>query len=114
MSLFSDYIEEIDCGRKIIELPGVAFATYFIHKEIGECYIEDLYIAPDFRCNGYLTKIMNSITEIAKFHGCKVVTHGIVKTHKNKDSVQEISARLFGFKKHSETDTDINFIKEIA
>lgn len=113
MSLLSDYINEIDCGRRIIELPGVAFATYFIHRGANECYIEDLYISKPHRSSGVLSRLINQIAEVAIKNGCNKLTHGIVKTHKNQELVEKISRRIFGFKFHSETDTDKYFIKEL-
>ncbi|MGE3608006.1 MAG: GNAT family N-acetyltransferase [Bacteriovoracaceae bacterium] len=110
MSLYADYINEIDCGRKIIESNDY-FVAYFIHPH-GECYIEDMYIIPEKRKSGLCFEILRSIEEIAKSNNCKILSHAIVKTHKNKDHVEGASV-AFGFKFHSETETEKNFIKEL-
>lgn len=113
MSLFSDYINEIDCGRRIIELPDVAFATFYIHQDLKECYIEDLFISKEYRSKGILSALIKQITDLAKEHGCDKLTHGIVNKNKNKNKVEEISRKLFGFKPYSETENEKNFIKEL-
>jgi GNAT superfamily N-acetyltransferase len=112
MSLYSDYIREISCGREIIEIEGIAFATYFIHTDLKECYIEDMYIRPRYRNGGMLSKLLSDIERFAKEKGCTTLTHGVVKTHKKFREVRAIS-RLNGFKEVHETETEVYFAREI-
>ena len=112
MSLYSEYIREIGCGREVLEIEGVAFATYYIHTEQKECYIEDMYIRPRYRNGGMLTKLLSDVERFAKDKGCIVLTHGVVKKHRKFDQVKSIS-HIHGFKEVHETETEVYFARDI-
>jgi GNAT superfamily N-acetyltransferase len=113
LSLYADYVREINCGRNIVEVDKVWFLTYYVHKDIRECYIEDMYIHPRYRNGGLCFKILNGIQDTAKKMGCTQLTHAIVKKHKNFEGIKLISEK-FGFVQCHETDKEVYFAKEIA
>lgn len=66
MSLYAEYIKE-RLDLEIIELEH-GYATY---KFIPEgCYIEDIYVRPDFRRTHLATELADQIASIAKARGC--------------------------------------------
>lgn len=113
MSLYSEYVKELCCGRDVIEIDKVAFVTYYIHTDIKECYIEDMYIRPRYRNGGLCFKILKNVEDIARKKGCTVLTHGIVKKHKGFETVKLISEK-YGFKFILETETEVYFAKDIV
>lgn len=80
MSLYADYIKERE-GKHILETDK-GFATYFLYDN-GECYIQDIYIAPDFRKTGLSTKMVDEIVEIAKENKCHTLLGSICIDDKN-------------------------------
>jgi GNAT superfamily N-acetyltransferase len=112
MSLYSEYVKEIGCGRDVIEIDKVAFVTYFIHLDIKECYIEDMYIRPRYRNGGLCFKILKNVEDIARKKGCTNLTHGIVKSHKNFEMIKLISEK-YGFVQCHTTETEVYLAKEI-
>lgn len=113
MSLYSEYIAELNCGREIVEVDKVWFIAYMIHTDIKECYIEDMYIRPRYRNRGLCFKILSSLEDIAKKRGCTQLTHAIVKKHKAFETIKFISEK-YGFVQCHENDTEVYFAKEIA
>lgn len=69
MSLFSEYVKERG-GKEIVE-SDKGFATYY-YIENG-CYIEDIYVQPEFRKSGEASRLADQISEIAKSNGCKIL-----------------------------------------
>lgn len=93
MSLFGQYISETR-DLKIVESEK-GFATYSV---IGkECYIEDIYVAPEHRFSGYGTQLADQIKKIALEAGC---THIFGTTNcRFKDPDASLKAMLaYGFK----------------
>lgn len=68
MSLYADFIKEYD-GFDTIEFPTIGFATFKCSGE--ECYIRDIYIAPEHRSKQISYQFQEQITKIAKERGCK-------------------------------------------
>lgn len=93
MSQFSDYIKETQ-GRECIERE-FGFVTYVITGP--ECYIEDIYVSPEFRIQGIGSRLTDMVREKAKGLGC---TH-LVGTVNGlfKDPTTSAKALLaYGFK----------------
>lgn len=66
-SLYSSYIYERE-GKEIVESEK-GFATYnYINNG---CYIQDIYVKPEFRKEGIASKMADQIAEIAKSKGYK-------------------------------------------
>ena len=77
ISLYGKYIAERE-GKEIIE-NDKCFAVYcFGEDECGKfCYIEDIYVLPDFRKSGEAKGIADKIAIEAKEKGC-VTLYGSV------------------------------------
>ena len=70
MSLYADYIKERE-NKSIVESEK-GFATYKIFDN-GECYLQDLYVAPEFRKTGIATEMADEVVKIAKDKGCSIL-----------------------------------------
>jgi len=70
MSLYANYIKERE-NKEIIETPE-GFATYKIFEN-GECYLQDIYILPEFRNSGLATSFADQVCMKAKLAGCSVL-----------------------------------------
>lgn len=73
MSMYADYISETR-GMGTVETPE-GFATYLIDGDC--CYIEDIYVRPEFRKTGAGTDLANGIRKMAKEYGCKMLTGSV-------------------------------------
>lgn len=108
MSLFAEYKKERE-NKETYETEH-GFATYVINGE--ECYIEDIYVRPEYRRFKYGTEIGNEVMRIAKEKGCKYLT-GTVYTHLGDPTASVKSLFSFGFKVMSADKNVIYFLKEI-
>lgn len=107
-SHYAQYILERENFQIIEDERG--FATYFIKGE--ECYIRDIYIAPEFRLKGAGTEFCNEIEKIAKAAGCTYMTGTVVPTMRG--STESIQACIkAGFKLLFSTPEKIILKKEL-
>lgn len=108
MSLYGDYIKEL-MGKEIVE-DSCGFISFFNMKDA--IYMEDLYVAPNFRKAGHATHLADKIIAIAKERGFKKV-YGSVRPSANgsTDSVKVLLA--YGFKIDSAAQDAIAFVKEL-
>lgn len=67
MSLYAEFIKERE-NKEIVETEN-GFATYKIFEN-GECYLQDIYVSPEYRQSGLATTMANHICVIAKERGC--------------------------------------------
>lgn len=74
------YIAERE-DKDIIETDK-GFAT-FKTFENGECYLQDLYVTPDYRKTGLATEMADRVVEIAKERGCDTLVGTIASNDKN-------------------------------
>lgn len=90
MSTFGDYIKERQ-GKEIIE-DDRGFAT-FQFLDDARCYIEDIYVRPDFRKRGVAKDMADKVAERAKSVGCKTLWGSVVPTAKGStDSIKVLLA----------------------
>lgn len=109
MSLYSNYIFE-KTDKTIIETEK-GFITYSF-TDGKTCYIQDIYILPDFRKSNEATKLADRVTEIAKKYGCTKLIGSVIPSAKNStDSVKVLLA--YGMSLDSSTNDFILFSKEI-
>lgn len=109
MSIFGDYVKERK-NRNIIE-NEYGFITYgFTSKD--ECYLEDMYICPQFRRNKHGTALVNELFKKAKENSSKVVYTTIVPTT-NGSSESLLSSLQYGFKLLRSEPNVIFLIKEV-
>ncbi len=66
-SLYSKYIKERE-DKRIVELAH-GFATYKFFDN-GECYLQDIYVLPDFRQTGLAKEMADEVVRRAKEHSC--------------------------------------------
>lgn len=109
MSLFSDYIKERK-NRNIIETEH-GFVTYGFTSQ-DECYLEDMYIVPQFRRKKHGTALVNELFNKAKEGGAKVVYTTIVPTT-NGSTASLLSSLQYGFKLLRSEPNVIFLIKEV-
>lgn len=81
--MFELYSEEKGFGARVYHIPEVGFATY--HLNIGECYIEEIYVVPEKRNSNFATKMADAITEIAKSKGINLLTGSVNLKIKGKE-----------------------------
>lgn len=80
MSLYSDYLTE-RTNKSVIETDS-GFITYSFTDE-NTCYIEDIYIRPDFRKTREASKLADQVAEIAKSKGCTKLLGSVIPSTKN-------------------------------
>lgn len=108
--MFDEYVKERGMGPRVLFRPEVGFATY--HINAPECYIEDIFVLPAFRKSHEASRIADEIVEIAKKHGCSMLTGSVVPTAKGAEASRKVLVaygfRLFGVNENFE-----KYIKEI-
>lgn len=108
MSLFGDYLKER--GLKDIVENEHGFATFIINGV--ECYIEDIYVAPEARKGKLASAMADQIARIAKDSGCTVLTGSVVPQAKGAtESCKVLLA--YGFKVLASKEGLIMFGKEL-
>lgn len=109
MKLFKSYLEEKMPNRRVI-FNEHGFIIYNLVKT--ECYIEELYVVPEFRQQKIATKLADEVAAIAKEAGCYYLSAQVPV--ENLDSAQSLRVQLaYGFKLHSANDNVIILTKEI-
>lgn len=92
-NLYANYIKE-RLGKEVLSFRN-AFITYIIDGE--ECYMEDIYVAPQARRKGVGTAITDEVVKRAKEAGCKYVTGSVDPT--TNGATESMKALLsYGFK----------------
>lgn len=103
-----EYIKERE-GKSALETDK-GFAIYEILGK--ECYLQDLYINPDYRRTGEARKLLNEVSQVAIKAGCEFITTTVSVLAKNPTiSTQAILSCNFII--HSVKDNMIYFYKEL-
>lgn len=76
MSLYANYIKERE-GLSIIE-NDKGFVTYKISKPV--IFIQDLYVAPEFRRTGAATEFGDAVVKIGKENQCSILRGDVCPT----------------------------------
>lgn len=107
-SLFAEYIEERK-GKEIIE-SDKSFATYYYLKD--GCYIEEIYVKPEFRKSGEASRLADKISEMARSKGYTIL-YGTVcpSAVGSTDSIKVLLA--YGFSVDSSINNLIAFKKDL-
>ena len=109
MSLLADYFKEH--GAKEIVESEKGFATYYFMDE--GCYVQDIYVSPDFRREGIASQMLDEVALIAKQKGhTKLFGSCVPSANNSTDSLQ--AAFDYGFKLHSCRENFIVYCKEIG
>lgn len=107
-SLYAQYIKERE-GKGCLETEH-GFATYQVWQD--GVYIEDIYVSPNLRQQGYAAEMADQITEIAKSLDKKFL-YGSVSPLAN-GATQSLKVLLaYGFKLHNSSPDLIMFVKEL-
>lgn len=109
MSFVVDYYRERQ-GLDVYEMEGKGFAVYSIGGD--ECYISEIYVAPEYRQEGVASEMADRIGEIAKEEGCKYLT-GTVNPSANKSHESLLVLLGYGFKLLAAKENLIIFKKEL-
>jgi predicted GNAT superfamily acetyltransferase len=86
--LFNHYADERGLGPKILYIEDVGFATYHLNGE--ECYIEDIYVVPERRKSGEAADLANTICEMAKDAGAKILTGSVNLKANGKEASMKV------------------------
>lgn len=113
MNMYKQYLEELHEGKSLIN-NETGFISYWIRDSINgkECYIEDIYVAKDYRKSRAAHKLADIVVEIAKKQDCKILTGTVIPTANNS----EISLKMmlsYDFKILNSNENVIWFFKEI-
>lgn len=109
MKMFADYIKERENKDCIYTDKG--FATYSFQD--GSCYIENIYIKPEFRKTGEASLLADKISQIALENGYDVLTGSVSPLAKG--STESLKALLaYGFGLVSSTNNFIILSKKIG
>lgn len=109
MSLYRSYIEE-KTNKSIIETEH-GFITYGF-PDPKTCYIQDLYIVPDYRKSHAATVLADQVIVIAKEKGCTRLLGSVIPSTKNStDSIRVLLA--YGMDLDSSSNDFILFSRSI-
>lgn len=105
--MFADYFKEM--GSEVLETP-YGWANYIFDED--SCYIENMYISPDFRRLKKGSELADKIAAIAKERGSKYL---LTTTNTNKPSIERsIQAIIgYGFKFLKSSESAIFYYKEL-
>jgi GNAT superfamily N-acetyltransferase len=109
-SMYKSYVEEQLENRKVVEFPQ-GFVTYNIKGE--ECQLEEIYIRPEFRRQGFASKVYTQMSILAKREGCTYLKGSIV-IGTNGSEVSMKCLFKNGFKLAFNDDNIIYLIKHIG
>lgn len=108
VSIYSDYIKTLQ-GKGVIESEK-GFATYSTFSD--GLYIENIYVAPDYRETGVASGMADQIADLSKKEGHKYIYGSVVPKHNGStDSMKVLLA--YGFFLLSSSDELILLRKEI-
>lgn len=105
--MYREFFEEL--GTKVIETE-YGWANYLYTGE--SCYVENVYIKPEFRKKGMASAIVDTIAKMAKENGCSNL---LTTTNTKKDGVERsIQVILsYGFKYLRSDEGSIWYYKEL-
>lgn len=109
MKSLVDYYKERK-GADVIHDEHGNFLSYYIKPP--ECYIEDLYVAPEFRKTKVASKMADIVEQIAKDSGCNLLS-GTVDLKSLNPSLGIQAVLGYGMKYHSRREDLLIFCKEI-
>lgn len=108
MSLYAEYVRERE-GKFVVE-NDKGFATYLFVND--GCYIEDIYVAKEYRKNGQAAEFADEIAKIAKQKGVSKL-YGTVAPQANGATESLKVLLAYGFKLHSSNQNLILMVKDI-
>jgi len=109
MSHFANYIKERE-DKQILENEK-GFATYKIYDN-GECYLQDIYVAPEFRKQHVGSGMVDRVSDIARKHDCHTLIGSICLDDKNATKNMQIWLG-YGFQLYKNVGTMIFLRKDL-
>ena len=109
MSLFSEYKLELE-NKPVIETEH-GFACYGIHGT--DCYIEDIYVKPEFRKTHEASHLANMVLEDARLKGCKRLFGSVVPSRHGATISMKVQL-AYGFRVFSASENFILLVKDIV
>jgi hypothetical protein len=109
IDLYAAYLEEL--GAKHLFRNEKGFVLYSFAQDY--CYLEEIFILPEFRGKKEFAVLSDSVAKIAKEKGCKRLLGSVIPTINN--STRSVSMMIsYGAKLISSTNNYILFEKEIV
>lgn len=109
MSHYADYIRE-KTDKFIVETDK-GFVTYSYWPN-NKVYLEDIYIAPDFRKSHHASDMADTVARTAKSKGCTVMVGSVIPSTKNSTISLKVLLN-YGMNLVSSSQDIIFFEKEI-
>lgn len=114
--MYTKYLRET-LGLEVVEdKDGRGFASYGFDcipgVDFPHCYIQDIWVDPLHREKSVAAGMADSVTDIAKRHGKKVLFGSVCGTSKNPDRSLKV-LQAYGMKLYSVGDNVIYLAKEI-
>jgi predicted GNAT superfamily acetyltransferase len=111
MYQYKAFLEEMYPGKSCyIDPKNRGWMSYWVRGK--ECYIEDIYICPEYRGSYAAEEISKEIEKIAKASGCEYMTGTVVPTSLNPERSIKMLFHA-GYKISSAHDNLIIFIKPL-
>lgn len=108
LSLYAEYIKERQ-GSDILETK-YGFATFNLLGQ--ECYVQDVYVVPEYRKSGVCKALIENIEVIANTNKCQYLTTSVSPVAKNSTDSIKICLRL-GFQLFRSDSSLIYFMKRL-
>lgn len=107
-SLYAQYMKErVDC---YIEENEKGFASYKFFDDA--CYIEDIFVLPEFRKTNVASEIADNITKVAKEKGCNWLLGSVVPSSNGSTTSMKVLL-AYGFQLLSAKENFIWFRKRL-
>ena len=100
--MYADYLK--DLGAKTMYTTDKGFAIYSIFDD--KCYLEDIYVKPDFRGTSVATELADKICTIGREKGCKILLGSVIPSTK----VATVNMKIFLHYGMKITEASQNFI----
>jgi ribosomal protein S18 acetylase RimI-like enzyme len=108
MSLYASYLKERE-GLDVLETYQ-GFVTYKFRGP--DCYIQDVYVLPEFRMYGVASFMADQVAELAKRAGIRILT-GSVDANANGADASDKVLRAYGMKPYAKEGFVTYYSKEI-
>lgn len=103
MEMYADYLEELGVKHMYVH-QDKGFAIYEVSTT--DCYMEELYVKPEFRGTKVATEIADAIVAIAKEKGCSRLLGSVLPNYRKATNNMKIFLH-YGMKIES---SSLNFI----